>query len=121
METKKVNKNRLLIIFLILLSIYGCGPAHCIGTAIDAAENKNNLHKIALGQSITWVKNIMGNPYKTEAFSSSGNKQFFIWYYVTESMAPFRGLEDWNYTPIIFEKDILVGWGYTYMDIIRKQ
>lgn len=112
---------RLILLLAILLSLSGCGPVTRIATSIEADGNKSNLQKIALGINTTQVKNIMGDPQKTEAFSLPEGKEFLIWYYVTESMAPFRGLEDWNYTPMVFEKDRLTGWGYSHLDRLRKK
>jgi len=112
--------NRLILLCAVLLFLSGCGPVNRIAISIEASENKDNLQKIELGLSANQVKNIMGLPRRTEAFSLPEGNNYLVWYYVTEKKAPFRGLEDWNYTPMVFEKDRLTGWGYLHLDEIRK-
>lgn len=112
---------RLMFLLLILLLLSGCGLVTLTTTSIEASGNKSNLQKLEIGMNLTQVKEIMGAPNKTEAFSLPENKKLLVWYFLTEGRAPFRRLDDPNYTPLIFENDMLKGWGYAHLDKMRKQ
>ena len=112
---------RLMLLLAILLSLSGCGLVTRTTTAIEASGHKSNLHKLEVGMNSNQVKGIMGTPNKTEAFSLAEDKRVLVWFYLTEGRAPFHRLDDPNYTPLVFENDILTGWGYVNLDKIRKK
>jgi outer membrane protein assembly factor BamE (lipoprotein component of BamABCDE complex) len=112
---------RLMFLLVILLSLSGCGLVTLTTTSIEASVNRNDLPKLEIGMSSNQVKGIMGVPNKTEALSSlTEGKKVLVWFYLTEGRGAFRSLADWNYTPIVFENDVLTGWGYAHLDKIRK-
>ena len=123
LSNKRHNMKQLIFfpILLLSLSISGCGLVTFTASKIEASGNKDNLQKIELGMNRNQVKGIMGTPNKTEALSSTEGKNVLVWYYLTEGRGAFRNPDDWNYTPMVFENDILTGWGYTHLDWIRKQ
>lgn len=112
---------RLIFLLALILSIYGCGLVTLSASKIEASGNKDNLQKIELEISTNQIKGIMGAPNKTEALSVAEGKKILVWYYLTEGRGAFRNTDDWNYTPVVFENDVLRGWGYSYLDKIRKQ
>lgn len=114
-------KRLMMLLLAILLSLSGCGLVTLTTTSIEASGNKNNLQKLEVGMNSNQVKGIMGAPNKTEAFSLAEGKKVLVWFFLTEGRAPFRRLDDPNYTPVVFENDILTGWGYVHLDKIRKQ
>lgn len=69
---------------------------------------------------------VMGAPYKTEAYVVNG-KNLEFWLYLTEPiqiiatgpliMTP---LSDFNFTPLAFENETLMGWGRIYYNNILK-
>ena len=111
---------RLMFLMAILLSLSGCGLVTLTTSSIEASGNKNSLQKLEIGMNSNQVKGIMGAPNKTEAFSLTEGKKVLVWFFLTEGRAPFRRLDDPNYTPVVFENDILTGWGYVHLDKIRK-
>ena len=111
---------QLMFLLAILSSLSGCGLVTLTTTSIEASGNKNNLQKLEIGMNSNQVKGIMGAPNKTEAFSLAEGKKVLILFFLTEGRAPFRRLDDPNYTPVVFENDILTGWGYVHLDKIRK-
>jgi hypothetical protein len=112
---------RLMLLLAISLLLSGCGLVTLTSTSIEASGNKDNLQKIEIGMNSKQVKGIMGAPNKTEAFSLAEGKNVLVWFFLTEGRAPFRRLDDPNYTPMVFENDILTGWGYVHLDKIRKK
>ncbi|MEN6318441.1 MAG: DUF3192 domain-containing protein [Syntrophaceae bacterium] len=112
---------RIMFLFTILLLLSGCGLVTLTTTSIEASGNKTNIPKLEIGMNSTQVKELMGAPNKTEAFSLAESKKVLVWYFLTEGRAPFHRLDDPNYTPLVFENDILTGWGYVHLEKIRKQ
>lgn len=111
---------RFIFLLALFLSISACGLVTLTTTSMEASYNKNNLKKVEFGLNQNQVKEIMGAPNKTEAFSLAEGKKVLVWFYLTEGRGAFRSLDDWNYTPMVFENDVLTGWGYTHLDKIRK-
>ena len=96
------------IIILLLLSglITGCGAAK----GIEASFNRNQLDNLNVGMTTDQVRRAMGKPYKSEFW---GDKQ--IWFYITEWQSDGQTTTD-EMTPLVFENDILLGWGYNFLD-----
>ena len=112
---------KLMFLLLILLLLSGCGLVTLSTTSIEASVNQSNLQKLSIGMNSAQAKEIMGAPNKTEAFSLAESKKVLVWCFLTEGRAPFRRLDDPNYTPVVFENDIITGWGYIHLEKIRKQ
>ena len=90
----------------------------CAGSPIRrAGENRSNLLKLKIGLNKEQVLNIMGNPYKTEAYRIDA-KNFEFWLYLTEW--EFREPRDSDFTPLALENETLMGWGRNYYNNILK-
>lgn len=111
----------MLALLLLLPTMSGCGLFTLTATSIEASGNKANLQKLETGMSMPQVRGIMGEQNKSEAFSTAAGIKVLVWFYLTEGRAPFRSVDDHNYTPIVFENETLTGWGHVYFDKIRKQ
>ncbi|MBN1806927.1 MAG: DUF3192 domain-containing protein [Sedimentisphaerales bacterium] len=98
-------KKAIILLFLIVL-ISGCGAA----TGIEASINRNQLDKLKVGMTTNQARKAMGRPYKSEFL---GSKQ--IWYYITEWQSDGKTTID-EMTPLVFENDILMGWGYNFLN-----
>lgn len=69
---------------------------------------------------------VMGGPYKTEAYVVDG-KNLEFWFYLTEPVQiiathplVMTPLSDFNFTPLAFENETLMGWGRNYYNNILK-
>jgi len=107
---------RLLGVIVITLLLCGCGLVTMTASGIEASGHKSSLQKLETGMSMPQVKGVMGEPNKTEAFTSTKGEKVLVWFYLTEGRAPFRSLDDHNYMPIVFENGVLTGWGYAHLD-----
>jgi hypothetical protein len=94
------------------------------------SQNRSKLSQIIIGRSISEVEKIMGalkadsdnygnrgeefsNPYKKELIEHKG-KYYLIYYYYTERFG--NNLWQTGVTPVIFEKNRVVGTGWRVME-----
>lgn len=96
-------RNFLLIIAILCLC--GCSVFK------EAKKNNEAMLSLNAGQTKEEVLKIMGNPAKTEKYFLRG-VDTDIWYYRTA--VDIYGIEQDNFTPIIFEDGELIGWGKDY-------
>jgi hypothetical protein len=102
-------RGKLISIFIISLTflfIVGCAGSP-IRRGGEAARNRSNLAKLNLGMAKNEVVNLMGRPFKTEAYEIQGTNLEF-WHYRTEYNWLLGTLED---TALVFEDGILKGCG----------
>lgn len=120
-----ISKTKVFLISLILL-------ASCVTKSYEdlRSQNRFNISKIKIGNSLSEVVKIMGiekadgdisgyqgevvmNPYKTENLTHSG-KPYLIYYYYTEKI----GDKSWEtgVTPIIFVNEKVIGIGWRSME-----
>ena len=90
----------------------------CAGSpmSIDKRAEENNMRMIELhvGMHKKDVINVLGSPREKEEKEIDG-EIYSIWLYVTKGVSLMQSeLMKENYTPLIFKKNILVGWGYHY-------
>ncbi len=95
-------------IIILLLSglLHGCGAVK----GLEASANRNQLDKLQVGMTTDQVRQAMGKPYKSEFY---GSKQ--MWFYITEWQSDGQTTLD-EMTPLVFENDILLGWGSNFLD-----
>jgi outer membrane protein assembly factor BamE (lipoprotein component of BamABCDE complex) len=108
------------ILPIIFLSLHGCGLVTLTTTKIEASINRDRINTLKIGMSEKEVINVVGMPYKSEA-TIFKEKKYSILYYLTEGRGAFRSLDDWNFTPVIFENDLFVGWGKETKDAVFKK
>ena len=130
------------VLIVGLLTLWaGCAEQITI-TKIDdvRAMNAQNMLKLNSGMNKQEVLNIMGvgiiqtekievyrtggyqvmpylkisNPYRTETIRASGDKLFEVYYYFTDLKSPGDSIQDEDLTPLIFDDDKLIGWGWGF-------
>jgi outer membrane protein assembly factor BamE (lipoprotein component of BamABCDE complex) len=97
------------MIIVVLLLCCGCGTPHMMKTV----SARNNLQYLETGMTKDQVKNLMGTPYKTEAYVN-----IEYWLYQTEGEDLFVGghgyKSDRDFTPVAFENGQVIGWGRNF-------
>jgi hypothetical protein len=118
-----------LLICLFALSTPSCG-AHHRGKYLNAVEaNRANVQSLRLGMNASELDSAMGrgelvhyrairlaNPWRSEAFRLEDGTNVAILYYVTERQHRYRIAADEELTPVILENDVLVGWGWSFVN-----
>ena len=79
--------------------------AGCASTSVSRAFNRDNLNKLRVGMTMAEVRQIMGQPYKTES-SRTGQ----VWYYDTGVRRDEEGDHHAKLTPLFFGDGKLVTW-----------
>jgi len=92
------------------------------------AENQSAVQTLRLGMSPSEVRQIMGegevvrykklhliDPWRSESFALVDGSRVLILFYVTEPPRKYYSPDDRALTPVIFENDRLVGWGWSYL------
>jgi hypothetical protein len=80
------------------------------------------MMQIKIGQDRQEVIKIMGPPTKREAYQIENNKIIEFLFYRTQGWSIRDGGDkDYQFTPVAFENDKLIGWGRNFYDnIIRS-
>lgn len=102
------------ILGLILCSclfISGCGVAR----GITAMTNRDKLDRLEIGMTKEEVKELMGKPYKREAY-----QEVEYWLYYTE-WQPDGYTTDDEFTPVAFIDGKVDGWGRNYYQDRKKK
>jgi hypothetical protein len=98
------------LIFLFVLSVMGCAGSP-VRRAREAARNRSSLVNLKVGMIKKQVIDVVGEPSKTEAYEI-GDKRLEIWFYLTEyGWTEYTGTTRLEYTPLVFEDEVLKGWG----------
>ncbi|MHB9020118.1 MAG: DUF3192 domain-containing protein [Minisyncoccota bacterium] len=93
-----------LLLLLLVPMLNGCGLA----MLVKDSENRDKLNQLEVGMSKQQVIEIMGNPYRREAYS---NTEYLL--YATDRWN--RSSDDaYAFTPIAIENGKVVGWGSNY-------
>lgn len=95
-------------------------------------RNRQSLMQLEIGMTKTEVNSIMGtkgvntvyqktnNPYRSEILRGK-DKNFEVWYYVTDKKKADNAITDDELTPLIFDGNKLIGWGQSFLqDTIIK-
>jgi len=107
-------------LFLILTGCVGSQAWYSIRTRETLVEANNNREKVAklkIGMTQEEVIQLLGAPYKTEAYSSEGKGSIFLLYRTegwNTSTWPPQQDTDIQFTPLCFEDNKLVGWGRNF-------
>ena len=127
-QTNTMKKNILYIIVFQLLLI-SCGPS----LELVKSTNRSNLNKISLGFTKSEVLNIMGtstiktsdgtivtSPFRNETMNENG-KSYEILFFYTDTKKTDGVITDDELTPIVFNDNKVVGFGWSFMkDNIKK-
>ena len=100
--------------------------------------NRKRLLKLSTGMTKEQVLKVMGrsgggglfgeptvkSPYKSETLQSNG-RSFEILYYYTDINSRIHishpgTIRDKDLTPLVFENDVLIGWGNTFLKTLIK-
>ena len=126
-------KKRIALLVLCLL-ITGCA------SSLDRVRknNRKGLLKLSAGMSREEAVKVMGrsggggslgeptvkSPYKNETLQRNG-RNFELLYYYTDINSRIHisnpsTIRDEDLTPLVFENDILIGWGRTFLKTLIK-
>jgi len=97
---------KVVVVLLLVAPLCGCGYMK----GMEAASNRGKLHKLEIGMTQDAVMEVMGKPYKREAYESQE-----VWFYITELQADGYTTLD-EMTPLVFENGTLIGWGSKFVD-----
>jgi hypothetical protein len=115
------------VVALTLLSLFIAG---CPSPFTIIAKNRENLMELKPGMNKQEVLSVMGtgsvvdslgntitNPYRTDAYmTKDGNFYEIIFYHTEEKNNSLYSTADDELTPLVFENDILIGWGWTFLN-----
>ena len=101
------------VLVVIALSLGGCA----LTKDLEAHKNRDRLGTLSLGMTQEQVLQIMGKPWKTEAFMKN-ERAHAVLYYVTQRI-PDGATTDDEMTPVVFGDGILIGWGRRFFSDIR--
>ena len=125
----------------MILTLLICSVALGCGSPLDKVRtaNRKNLTRLSIGMTKTKAMKIMGkktkggrfgealvnNPYKSEVLYAKG-KTFEVVYYYTHMQDYFFNVTDATVsddelTPLIFENNLLIGWGKSFLDATIEQ
>jgi len=103
------------------------GTVSSISSKFEADKNKKRMRALQPGLTKAQVFQLLGEPDRTEMYPTGENKFTKICYYriTAEKHTLFDGLfkdqSDGQFTNVVFENDILIGWGVKHLnDIYRK-
>ena len=104
-------KNKWIFLFVIIL--LGCSGSPT-RTAYQAEKNRMDMMDLKKNMPMERVRYLMGYPKKVEKRCADG-KQYEVWYFVTKGvyLDQSRYIDD-NFTPFIFYKSYLIGWGWHF-------
>lgn len=118
---------RVIMICIFLLSFIGCPgsvawqSSRLGSTESEAKRNNDNMMQLEIGQTRQEVLEIMGTPAKREAYQLENERVIDFLFYRTSgwSMDCMRDT-DYQFTPLAFENDKLIGWGRNYYDNVVR-
>lgn len=119
---------RLLSVVLALL-LSGCSTYYYGVYRKAISENQQGLQELQLGMSSAQVLSFMGkgeivrykkihlvDPWRSESFDLVDGTNVLILFYLTQPPGEYYSrIEDQELSPIVFENDELVGWGWSYL------
>lgn len=128
-----MKKSLLLLVLCVLTA--GCA------SPLDRVRknNRKGLLKLSVGMTKKQALKVMGraggggffgeptvkSPYKSETLRSKG-RTFVVFYYYTDINSRIYisnpgTIRDRDLTPLVFEDDILIGWGNTFVKTLISQ
>ena len=112
----------------ILLVLAGCSNFFLEPIELLRARNKENVQKLSTGMSKEAAREVMGtdpakglfqwiyNPHRTETLAGKDGKVYEVLYYYTDLKLRDDKITDDELTPLVFEDEKLIGWGYPFLD-----
>jgi hypothetical protein len=113
---------------LMLVALVGCGGYYAGKYREAIGVNRAGIQSLQLGMTESEVRSIMRedvvvrykgiqfvNPLRSEAFYLADGTAVEILLYQTELQRRYPAVEDSELTPVVFEDDRLVGWGWSYL------
>lgn len=88
-----------------------------------ARKNSENISKLKLGMNKSEVLQIMGKPYKAEAFSFGKDKRVVEFlFYRTKGLDVFFMDGDQNFTPLAIDNEnaILINWDWKFYNEVTQ-
>lgn len=107
--------NVAVLFFITIFFVSGCA----ITKNIEAYRNRDILSSMQIGMPQEQVTQLMGKPWKTEAFLEN-EKAHTILYYVTQRI-PDGTTTDEEMTPVVFREGFLIGWGRSFFSDLRVE
>lgn len=91
----------------------------CAGSPIKTWSQTTRYTKLMLklkpDMTQDEVVKMMGNPDNTEIYRGKNSELILVYLYITKvSRYTSLRLSETNYTPLVFENNKLVGWGWNY-------
>lgn len=117
------------IFFVGMVAMLPACSSHYFGRyRAEISQNQLALQKIELGMSPSTVRAIMGegemvrytriqlvDPWKNEMFFLEDGTPVVVLYYVTQPPHRYNPPRSGDLTPIVFENDAVVGWGWSFL------
>jgi hypothetical protein len=124
---------KLAAVFVVGFAVSACSS----GFESVQSENRAKLYRLERGQTREQVLEEMGtepqeyntgvlssgvvdNPYASESHQAAGEK-IEIFYYATHIKNSDGIITSDELTPLVLVDDVLVGWGWTYLDAFAEQ
>ena len=114
---------RLCLIALLPLATTGCiyvGGEHVdSGWRAEQRENREAISRLEIGSPRSAVLSELGSPHFSEAFDRDGEEIRILFYRTQRRHSDGRTTRD-ETTPLIFENELLVGWGDSVYEDVRR-
>nr|WP_136251657.1 DUF3192 domain-containing protein [Ningiella ruwaisensis] len=82
-------------------------------------DNKAEIDKLSIGESLEYVRKRMGKADFNEALKTDSGNYQILWYRTHRERGDGKTTKD-ECTPLVFMNNELVGWGDTALDQITK-
>lgn len=115
-------------IAFMLLFLAGCSNLYLDTSDLLRTQNAENIKKLTTGMRKDAVSALMGtepskslfmwidNPYRSETLTGKDGKTYEVLYYYTDLKQRDDKITDDELTPLVFENQKLIGWGYPFLD-----
>jgi hypothetical protein len=119
-----MKRSFLLIVGLLFIDCAGSRvwlTSRINATEAEAKANNQKLANLKIGQSKSEVVSLMGPATRTEAYQLEKERVIEFLFYRTAGWSVRDPVDkDYQFTPITFENDKLVGWGRNYYETAIK-
>ena len=121
MKNRIVKLNIQIFLLIAAALTYGCAGSP-YRTQASAEQHKKAMINLQPDMSPSQVQDLMGPPDKTELYRGKNNEPILIYLYITEGKDTYtRKWSEANYTPLVFVKQKLMGWGWNYLNATAKK
>ena len=105
-----IKKARICLLVLVVM-VSGCAGSPLQRSRL-AKKHTKAMVKLKPDMSPERVIKLMGNPDKTEMYRGINGEPILVYLYITMYSSKWS---EANYTPLVFEDNKLVGWGWNYL------